>query len=114
MFALLRVKGQVFPILLLVNKHKKNSFINLDWISRCNSSVLRTLKRRESIMPIVNVNMMEGRPKEKIEKVIADVTETISSTLEVPKESVRVLVTEVPKSHWGIAGESVEKRNASK
>ncbi len=65
-------------------------------------------------MPIVNVNIMEGRPKEKIERVIADITETITNTLEVPKETVRVIVTEIPKSHWGIAGESVEKRNASK
>lgn len=65
-------------------------------------------------MPIININIMEGRPKEKIERVIADITETIITTLEVPKETVRVIVTEIPKSHWGIAGESVEKRNASK
>ncbi|WP_026560998.1 4-oxalocrotonate tautomerase [Bacillus sp. J37] len=64
-------------------------------------------------MPVVNVNIMEGRPKEKIESVIANITETITKTLEVPKETVRVIVTEIPKSHWGIAGESVEKRNAS-
>ncbi|HWJ76511.1 4-oxalocrotonate tautomerase [Metabacillus halosaccharovorans] len=64
-------------------------------------------------MPIVNVNIMEGRPKEKIESVIANITETIITTLEVPKETVRVIVTEIPKSHWGIAGESVEKRNDS-
>jgi len=56
---------------------------------------------------------MEGRPKEKIESVIANITETIITTLEVPKETVRVIVTEIPKSHWGIAGESVEKRNDS-
>ncbi|ADC50575.1 MULTISPECIES: 4-oxalocrotonate tautomerase [Alkalihalophilus] len=65
-------------------------------------------------MPIINVNMMEGRPKEKVEQVIADVTETVANTLEVPKETVRVLVTEIPKSHWGIAGESAEKRNAAR
>ncbi|WP_175639605.1 4-oxalocrotonate tautomerase [Metabacillus schmidteae] len=64
-------------------------------------------------MPIINVNIMEGRPKEKIERVIADITKTITTTLEVPKENVRVIVTEIPKSHWGIAGESVEKRDAS-
>jgi len=64
-------------------------------------------------MPVVNVNIMEGRPKEKIESVIANITETITKTLEVPKETVRVIVTEIPKSHWGIAGESVEKRNDS-
>lgn len=65
-------------------------------------------------MPIVNVNIMEGRPKEKIEKVISEITATMSNTLDVPKESVRVIVTEIPKTHWGIAGESVSKRNASK
>ena len=47
-------------------------------------------------MPLIQVSMMEGRPKEKIERVISNLTETISETLEVPKESVRVLVTEVP------------------
>ncbi|RSL29467.1 4-oxalocrotonate tautomerase [Salibacterium salarium] len=61
-------------------------------------------------MPIINVNIMEGRPQEKVEEVIANLTETITSTLDVPEESVRVIVTEIPRSHWGIAGESVEKR----
>ncbi len=65
-------------------------------------------------MPIIHVNILEGRPREKIEQVITDITETVSKTLDAPKESVRVLVTELPKTHWGIAGESVSKRNASK
>ena len=55
-------------------------------------------------MPLIQVHIMEGRPKEKVKQVIENLTETISTTLEVPKERVRVIVTEVPKTHWGIAG----------
>jgi 4-oxalocrotonate tautomerase len=55
-------------------------------------------------MPIVQINLIEGRPQEKITELISNVTETVSETLNAPKQSVRVLVSEMPKTHWGIAG----------
>jgi len=55
-------------------------------------------------MPIIQVQMLEGRPVEKVKLVIERVTDTVAETLEVPKETIRVLVTEVPKTHWGIGG----------
>jgi 4-oxalocrotonate tautomerase len=58
-------------------------------------------------VPIVNIQVLQGRPEEKIKEVIHNVTHTVSETLGVPKENVRVLVTEVPKTHWGIGGTSV-------
>ncbi|AAU25430.1 4-oxalocrotonate tautomerase [Bacillus sp. FSL W8-0445] len=60
-------------------------------------------------MPIVHIQLLEGRPPEKVEEVIRKVTETLSATLDSPKENVRVLVTEVSKSHWGIGGTPVSK-----
>ncbi|MGO4185670.1 tautomerase family protein, partial [Paenibacillus sp. TAF43_2] len=36
--------------------------------------------------------------------LIASVTETIAAELNSPKERIRVLVTEIPSTHWGIAG----------
>ncbi|MPQ23761.1 4-oxalocrotonate tautomerase [Bacillus paralicheniformis] len=60
-------------------------------------------------MPIVHIQLLEGRPPEKVEEVIQKVTETLSATLDAPRENVRVLVTEVPKSHWGIGGTPVSK-----
>ena len=36
--------------------------------------------------------------------MIENITDTVSETLDAPKQSVRVLVTEMPKTHWGIAG----------
>lgn len=61
-------------------------------------------------MPFINVQILEGRPKEKIEEVIHNITNTVSETLDAPKESIRVIVTEIPKSHWGIAGVPVSKK----
>lgn len=58
-------------------------------------------------MPIVNIQILEGRPPEKVKELIAGVTDAVVEKLEVNKESVRVVVTEVPKTHWGIGGVSV-------
>lgn len=60
-------------------------------------------------MPIINVQMMEGRPKEKVAELIRNVTNTVAETLDAPKENIRVLVTELPKTHWGKAGEPAGK-----
>jgi 4-oxalocrotonate tautomerase len=58
-------------------------------------------------MPIINIQVLQGRPEEKIKELISSVTDTVSETLEVPKDRVRVLVTEIPKTHWGIGGTAV-------
>lgn len=63
----------------------------------------------EIFLPIVHIQLLEGRPAEKVEEVIQSVTDTISATLGAPKENVRVLVTEIPKSHWGIGGTPASK-----
>jgi 4-oxalocrotonate tautomerase len=55
-------------------------------------------------MPIINVQILEGRTTEKISDVIRNITNTVSETLEAPKESIRVIVTEIPNTHWGVAG----------
>ena len=58
-------------------------------------------------MPIVNIQILEGRSPEKVKDLITGVTDAVVEKLEVKRESVRVLVTEIPKTHWGIAGVSV-------
>ena len=60
-------------------------------------------------MPIIHVNLLEGRSKEKVAEVIENVTKTVSETLDAPVENVRVLVTEIPKTHWGKAGEPIAR-----
>lgn len=55
-------------------------------------------------MPVVQINLVEGRPEEKIEKLIAAVSEAVSSSLEAPIETVRVIVNEVRPHQYGIGG----------
>jgi 4-oxalocrotonate tautomerase len=59
-------------------------------------------------MPLVQISIMEGRKPEQIETMIHEVTEAITKSLNAPTESVRVLVTEMPKTHWGIGGKSAK------
>ncbi|WP_163538100.1 4-oxalocrotonate tautomerase [Gracilibacillus sp. YIM 98692] len=61
-------------------------------------------------MPIINVQLIEGRPPEKIGEVIENITNTVSETLDAPKENIRVIVTEIPKTHWGKEGKPVSER----
>jgi 4-oxalocrotonate tautomerase len=61
-------------------------------------------------MPLIQVNIMEGRPPQKIKALIENITDTVVETLDAPKQSVRVLVNEMPKTHWGIAGVPASER----
>jgi 4-oxalocrotonate tautomerase len=57
-------------------------------------------------MPIVQISLIEGRPAELKEQLIAELTETVVRALGVPRESVRVIITEVTAAHWGVGGAS--------
>ncbi|GGK76521.1 2-hydroxymuconate tautomerase [Amphritea balenae] len=60
-------------------------------------------------MPIVTVNIMEGRSDEQKERMIDAVSDALASSLDAPKESVRVMINEMPKQHFGIGGQSAKK-----
>lgn len=60
-------------------------------------------------MPIVHIEIVEGRPEEKIEALIEEVTSTVERVLDAPRQSIRVVITEMPKTHYGIGGVSAKK-----
>lgn len=55
-------------------------------------------------MPIIQIQVLEGRAQEQIRDLIADVTDAAVKNLGVKPEQVRVLVTEVANTHWGVGG----------
>lgn len=65
-------------------------------------------------MPLLQVSIVEGRSPELKEQLIRDLTATVVETLAVKPESVRVLIQELPKNHWGTAGQSMAKRDKDK
>ena len=46
------------------------------------------------------VSIREGRPPETIRTMISAVTAAIAESLGAPPSSIRVVVTEVPLTHW--------------
>ena len=62
-------------------------------------------------MPLLQVSIVEGRSAELKEQLIQDLTATVIQTLSVKPEAVRVLIQEMPKTHWGVAGQSMAKRD---
>lgn len=60
-------------------------------------------------MPIANITIMEGRDEDKKAYLIEKVTDAIEESISAPRESIRVILNEVPKSHFGIAGKTAKE-----
>jgi 4-oxalocrotonate tautomerase len=60
------------------------------------------------------VSIRAGRPAEKIRAMISAVTAAVAESLDAPPASVRVIVTEVPPTHWAAGDVTLaEKQRAS-
>lgn len=55
-------------------------------------------------MPLVQISLIEGREPGAIRAAIARVTDALEQTLAAPRETIRVIVHEVPATHWGVGG----------
>ncbi|AUH53515.1 4-oxalocrotonate tautomerase [Chromobacterium sp. ATCC 53434] len=60
-------------------------------------------------MPIIQVSMMEGRSDGEKARLIEALTAAVVEQLGAPRKSVRVLINEVPKANWGIAGKTAKE-----
>tara|TARA_Y100000310_G_scaffold335395_1_gene417347 strand:+ start:304 stop:501 length:198 start_codon:yes stop_codon:yes gene_type:complete len=60
-------------------------------------------------MPFVKVDIWEGRSDEEKEKIIKGITDVFVRELKMPKEWVQVLISDNPRSNWGINGEQASK-----
>ena len=61
-------------------------------------------------MPIVQVYLLEGRPKELKQELISEITAAVSRTLGNAPETIRVLLHEVPHDNWGIGGTPISNQ----
>lgn len=60
-------------------------------------------------MPIAQIYILEGRSDTQKENLIREVTDAMVRAIDAPKDRVRVIITEMPKTHFGIGGESASK-----
>ena len=63
-------------------------------------------------MPLIEVTLAEGRSPEKLRALISKLTEAVVETGVAKKDAVRVILREVPKSHWAAGDETLAERAA--
>jgi 4-oxalocrotonate tautomerase len=56
-------------------------------------------------MPIVEITLVEGRPAEARASMMKQITDVIEKTLGAPRQSIRVIIREVPAFHFAVGGE---------
>lgn len=61
-------------------------------------------------MPIINIQILEGRPEKNIASLISDLATTAAKHLEVSEERVRVIVQEVSHNRWAVGGKVMSER----
>lgn len=65
-------------------------------------------------MPIVQITLIEGRSQDQKEAMFREVTEALGRTVAAPPQSVRIMINEVPREHFAVAGVSKAAEAAAK
>jgi 4-oxalocrotonate tautomerase len=63
-------------------------------------------------MPLVEVTLVEGRSPAQLRSLITALTEAIVSSVDAPRENVRVVLREVPTTHWAAGDVTIAERQA--
>lgn len=61
-------------------------------------------------MPLIEVTLVAGRSPDQLRQLITSITEAVVSSVDAPREAVRVVLREVPASHWAAGDVTIEER----
>jgi 4-oxalocrotonate tautomerase len=64
-------------------------------------------------MPFIEVTLVEGRSPEQLRALIGALTRAAVDAVDAPQESVRVVVREVPATHWAAGDVTIAERRAT-
>ena len=62
-------------------------------------------------MPVVTIDMWEGRTIEQKRRLVEGITAAIMSSLNVSPETVQIIIKDNPKHNWGIAGKLASEQS---
>lgn len=63
-------------------------------------------------MPLVEVTLAQGRSDDQIRALIHEVHEAVLRTVNTRSEHIRVIVREVPRSHWATGDLTLSEMDA--
>lgn len=61
-------------------------------------------------MPVIQINMVEGRTLEQKEELIRKMTDVVIEVLNSPPASIKIMINELKPEHFGSAGETMRAR----
>jgi len=62
------------------------------------------------VMPLVEVTLVEGRTPEQLRTLISRLTTAVVDSVGAPEENVRVVLREIPPTHWAAGDVTVAER----
>ena len=65
-------------------------------------------------MPLIEVTLVEGRTGEQLRKLISGLTRAAVDAVDAPVDAVRVVIREVPATHWAAGDVTIAERRAGK
>jgi 4-oxalocrotonate tautomerase len=63
-------------------------------------------------VPLIEVTLVEGRTAEQLTELISGLTRAAVDAVDAPVDSVRVVIREVPATHWAAGGVTIAERRA--
>ena len=64
-------------------------------------------------MPLIEVTLVEGRSAEQLRALISGLTRVAVEAVDAPVDSVRVVIREVPATHWAAGDVTIAERRAN-
>ena len=65
-------------------------------------------------MPLVEITLVEGRSPEQLRSLISKVTQACVDAVDAPLASVRVVLREVPSTHFAAGDVTIAERQAQR
>jgi 4-oxalocrotonate tautomerase len=64
-------------------------------------------------VPLIEVNLAEGRSPDQIRAMMHEVHEVVLRTVDTRPEYIRVIVREVPRTHWATGDLTLHEMDAA-
>ncbi|MGO4616940.1 4-oxalocrotonate tautomerase family protein [Nocardia sp. 2YAB30] len=65
-------------------------------------------------MPIIDISLSPGRTENQLRELVREVTLATNRAIGTPVERIRVLLREVPDTHWAAGGVTIAEEKADR
>jgi 4-oxalocrotonate tautomerase len=62
---------------------------------------------------MVEITLVQGRTPEQLRALIVQVTDAVEAAIQAPRDSIRVILREVPDTHYAAGGQTISERKGN-